>query len=117
MAIYFPPVRNSNDPGATLDDHPCISNHCLSEHELLATLVFLMAAFADAGTPDELEAATKRFRNMSKVDMLAFMNASFSDALISTANSEALKCLTCYSDQKLKEMFVYLWKRLLALAQ
>lgn len=110
---YYPPNRSTDDPGASLADNPCVAPKCMSEHELMAMLVFLMAAYTSAGTPAQLETATKKFRGISKVQGLAFMNTAFSDQLVETATAANLKCLECYSDQQLFQMFLYLWKLLL----
>lgn len=101
------------DPGASLDDHPCTGPHCLSIHDQLVLLVWLLAAWTSGGTPAELEIATKRFRNISLHDGLQFLIEAFPDATIEAVTSDDLKCLKCYSNQKLFEMLLYLVKLLL----
>lgn len=111
---YIPPrwqpTPESGDPGATLDDNPCTSLKCCSLHEQLAFICFLMAAYTSSGTLAQILTATKQFRGLSETDIRNFMIASFTSTLRDTATSDAMKEWNRLSDQKLKEIFAYLWK-------
>lgn len=111
MAQYFPPVRSDDDPGGSLDDHPCEAVACCSPHQQFAKIVFLLAAKNGISSLATLQAATKKFRNMPRPDMLQFMITCFTDVLIATATSENLKQYYRLSDQQLMELFIYCWQQ------
>ena len=86
-------------------DFPCTTGKCLSFHEQLALLVFLIVGFmAQGDTVDSLVEDTKDLRNLSPNQLLQNVLAGFGTDLIATATPEALACYNCLSTQKLLEI-------------
>lgn len=95
-----------NLPNAYLSDYPCTGNRCLSQHDQLVTLVYLLNSVTAQLTVPNLEKAVKQYRNLTPPELMQLLIAQFSTTV--DVDGTDLKCLSCYSDRKLIEMLTYL---------
>lgn len=110
MAVIseFQPLATPNayacTPKSLLDSTPCLK--CLSEHELLAVLVGILAIQAGKDVPTVMDESAC-FRCMSKKETLQAMVTIAGNGLLGEGRSaadvvESYHCLVCANDVQLR---------------
>jgi hypothetical protein len=91
-------------PSSLLASTPCLK--CLSEHEMLAVLVGIMALYAEKDIPTVMEESAC-FTCMSKKEMLQALVTIFGNDLLGDSHSaqdvvDEYHCLVCATDLQLR---------------
>lgn len=98
------------DPSSLLASNPCIA--CLSEKEMLAVLVGIIAVQASLPLADVMKDSAC-FTCMSKKQMLHSLVTIFGSEILGAGNSaqtviDEMHCLVCATDQQLYAALTYL---------
>ena len=109
MANVLVPIAYDCDPSSLLASNPCLA--CLSEKELLAVLVGIIAT-ANGDTPAEVMEASKCFTCMSKKQMLQALATILGNNLLGEGHSpqeviDEQHCLVCATEQQLLAALLY----------
>lgn len=99
----MPELAYTCDPSSLLASSPCVS--CLSEKEMLAVLVAILAMTVDKTIPEVMEDSSC-FNCMSKKQMLQALVTIFGNELLgenATAQQviDEMHCLVCVDEHKL----------------
>lgn len=106
-------------PSSLLASTPCLK--CLSEHELLAVLVGILAIQAGKDIPTVMDESAC-FRCMSKKEMLQALVSIFGNSLLGEEHSaqdvvDDYHCLVCATDKQLQAALLKLLCSLSFVAQ
>lgn len=111
---YMPTLETTNayvcTPSSLIAANPCLA--CLSEKELLASLVGIMALSLEVGLPDLLKDSAC-FMCLSKKQMLQALVSMTGNDLLGEGTSpkdviDQYHCLVCASEKQLQAAFIYL---------
>lgn len=118
MAMITLPAPRAfdNTPASLLGSVPCLQ--CVSEKELLAALVGILAT-AQSKTGAEALSESACFKCVSRKEMLQMLVTMMGNELVGEAGLATViseyKCLSCADEKTLLAAALYLWGRYLGL--